>query len=320
MSGECNSPGWNEVVFSVEDLAATEQLYTEVAGWEVLHRGKACSNQAVAWNLDESTRIGEVLLGNPGEERGYVRLVTFRDVAQRQIRSSGRFWDVGGFSNVSSRVTSIKDTFGSLQKRGWVGHHDPVKYQVGPFTVIEAAATGHDGIVFSLVERIEPKLEPDALPGRFGSPFNAPQVVKDFKESLEFFVERLGFKVALETQITWQPPGANVFGLPYQIAMATPVEVAIVQPQGQVLGCIELLGPGELMGQDFSYHAKPPNLGVLAVRFPVDGLMEYIRRLEAKGVPLLMEPTEVVLEPFGTANVVAVRSPNGSWLEFYEFV
>ncbi len=315
---DCNSPGWNEVVFSVDDLAATERLYAEVAGWGVLHRGRASSRQAVAWGLAETTRIDEVLLANPGEDRGYVRLVKFHDVEQRQIRSSGRFWDVGGFSNVSSRVLSMHESFGSLQRRGWVGHHDPVRYQFGPFTVIEGVATGHDGVVFSLVERLAPALEPGAFPGRFGAPFNAPQVVRNYQEALDFYVQRLGFKVALETEITWQPPGANIFGLPYAIAMSTPVKVAIVQPQGVVVGCLELFAPGELIGRDFSALAVPPNLGVLLVRFPCTGLMDYARALKAGGVPLVVGPIEIPIEPYGRVNLFAVRSPDGSWVEFYE--
>jgi hypothetical protein len=136
----------------------------------------------------------------------------------------------------------------------------------------------------------------------------------------EVIFRRLGFKVALRTEITWKPPGANVFGLPYRIAMDTPVDVAIVQPRGVVLGCIELLAPGELMGRDFSGLASPPNLGVLMVRFPVEGLMDYANQLRAVGVPLLLEPTEISIAPYGKVNIMALRAPNGSWLEFYEAV
>jgi catechol 2,3-dioxygenase-like lactoylglutathione lyase family enzyme len=212
----------------------------------------------------------------------------------------------------------VDDSFDALQRRGWVGHHDPVKYQFGPFTVIEGVATGHDGVVFSLVERLQPKLEPGAFPGHFSAPFNAPQVVRDFRASLDFFVEQLGFEVALEAEITWQPPGANIFGLPYRIAMETPVKVAIVQPRGEVMGCLELFAPGELLGRDFSDRAAPPNLGILTVRFPVAGLGDYARRLANRGVELEVEPTQLPVEPYGQVTLFAARSPDGAWIEFYE--
>jgi catechol 2,3-dioxygenase-like lactoylglutathione lyase family enzyme len=306
------------VVFSVDDLDATERHYRQFAGWEVLHRGRTSSRQAVAWSLAESTPIDEVLFANPGEQRGFVRLVKFHGVEQRQIRSSARFWDVGGFSNVSSRVLSMSASFGELQRRGWVGHHDPVRYRFGPFTVIEGVATGHDGVVFSLVERLEPKLDSGAFPGHVSAPFNAPQVVRDFRTSLGFFEEQLGFQVALETEITWQRPGANIFGLPYGIAMETPVKVAIVQPRGEVMGCLELFAPGELIGRDFSDRAAPPNLGILTVRFPVTGLADYARAVESAGVELAVEPIDVPIEPYGRVTMFAVRSPDGAWIEFYE--
>lgn len=315
---QCDSPGWNEVVFSVLDLDAAVRLYTEIAGWELRHRGRAPAAQATAWKLPETVLIEEVVLGNPGEERGLVRLVKIHGVEQRQIRSSAHFWDVGGFSNVSSRVVSMEASFGALQARGWVGHHDPVQYRFGPFTVVEGVATGHDGVVFSLVERIDPPLAPGAFPGRFTAPFNVPQVVRDVRRSLDFYVHGLGFEVAIETEVGWAPPGANIFGLPYRIAMDTPLQVAIVHPRGQMVGCLELFAPGELVGRDFSGLAVPPNLGILTVRFPVHGLAEYARGLTERGVELVVPPTELDLEPYGAVTVCAVRSPDGAWIELYE--
>lgn len=316
--GPCRSHGWNEVVFSVSDLDGAERLYTDVAGWTAVHRGPAGRGQAGAWLLDAGVRIDEVVLANAGEAGRYVRLVGFRGVAQKQIRSSGRFWDIGGISNVSSRVADMAATFGALQARGWVGHHDPVTYQFGPFTVIEVAATGHDGIVFSLVERLEPRLPPGALVGRFTLPFNAPQIVADFEEARRFYLDSLGFREVINTDITWQPPGANVFGLPYKLAMETPVKVSIVQPQGVMEGSIELFGPGELAGRDFGAGARPPNLGLVVLRFPVEDLDGYLASLSAKGVALHVPPTELVVAPYGRIRTAAVLSPNGSWLEFYE--
>jgi catechol 2,3-dioxygenase-like lactoylglutathione lyase family enzyme len=316
--GPCRSDGWNEAVVSVIDLDAAERLYREVAGWEVVHRGRARPEQARAWLLGNEVAIDEVVLANPGEERRHVRLVRFHGVPQRQIRSSGRFWDVGGISNLSSRVADMQATFGALQERGWVGHHDPVTYQFGPFTVIEVAATGHDGVVFSLVERLAPRLGPGGLAGHFTAPFNAPQIVSDFEGTREFYLGKLGFQEAINTEIRWQPPGANVFGLPYKLAMDSPVKVSIVHPQGAMRGSVELFGPGDLVGRDFGAHARPPNLGILMLRFPVAGIEAYVERLTARGVALHAALAEFVVEPYGRVRTMAVLSPNGSWLEFYE--
>jgi len=316
--GPCRSHGWNEAILSVIDLDAAERLYTAVAGWEVVHRGQARPEQARAWLLWKQVTIDEVVLANPGEHGRYVRLVRFHGVPQTQIRSSGRFWDVGGVSNLSCRVADMRATFSTLQKRGWVGHHDPVTYQFGPFTVIEVAATGHDGVVLSLVERLAPTLEPGRLAGHFTAPFNAPQIVSDFEDARTFYFDKLGFKEVINTEIKWQPPGANVFGLPYKLAMESPVKVSIAQPQGVMEGSVELFGPGELVGRDFGAYAQPPNLGILMLRFPVAGLEAYVERLTAKGVAIHGPLTEFVVEPYGLVRTVAVLSPNGSWLEFYE--
>jgi catechol 2,3-dioxygenase-like lactoylglutathione lyase family enzyme len=212
----------------------------------------------------------------------------------------------------------MRTAFGRLQARGWVGHHDPVTYKFGPFTVIEVAATGHDGVVFSLVERLAPTLAPGAIAGHFSAPFNAPQIVEDFDAAREFYFDKLGFKEVINTEITWQPPGANVFGLPYKLAMERPVKVSIAQPQGVMDGAVELFGPGELIGKDCSAYAQPPNLGILMLRFPIVGIEDYVEYLTANGVDLQVPLTEVVVEPYGRIKTIAVLSPNGSWIEFYE--
>lgn len=316
--GPCPSDGWNEAVLGVTDLDAAERLYREVAGWEVAYRGRACLQQARAWRLEDGVAIDEVVLVNPGEDGRYVRLVKFHGVRQRQIRSSGRFWDVGGISNLSCRVADMQATFSALQARGWVGHHDPVTYQFGPFTVIEVAVTGHDGVVFSLVERLAPALAPGALAGHFTAPFNAPQVVSDLEGARDFYYHRLGFKETLNTEIRWPPPGANVFGLPYKLAVERPVEVSMAHPRGTMMGAVELFAPGELIGRDFGAGACPPHLGIVMLRFPVAGIDGYAERLASRGVALHVRPTELVVEPYGPARTMAVRSPNGSWLEFCE--
>jgi catechol 2,3-dioxygenase-like lactoylglutathione lyase family enzyme len=317
LEGPCRSAGWREAVLSVTDLAACEALYREVAGWEVIHRGPAAPEQSRVWRVPGDVPIDEVVLGNPGETR-YLRLVKFHGVEQQQIRSSGRFWDVGGISNISCRVLSMAESFGALQRRGWVGHHDPVEFQFGPFTVSEVAATGHDGVVFSLVERLAPKLEPGQISGHFTSPFNSVQIVTDFEAAHNFYLETLGFREVMKTEITWKAPGGSVYGLPFNIAMEHPVKLSIVQPQGVMMGSVELIGPGELISRDFSGRAQPPNLGILMVRYPVEGLDEYARWIEDKGVTLHVPVTELVIEPYGRVRCFAFRSPNGSWLEFYE--
>ena len=71
-------------------------------------------------------------------------------------------------------------------------------------------------------------------------------------------------------------------------------------------------------GRDLSALAKPPNLGLLMLRFPVDNLSALARHLESHGVPPLSGIRQVQLPPTGPARQVSVRAPDGAWLEFYE--
>lgn len=314
----CNSPGWNECVLSVENLDNVANLYAEVAGWVVVSRCVAHKSLARFWKLPEDTVIHEVLMANPRQNFGSVRLVKFENIKQQQIRPSARFWDVGGISNVSSRVLCVEESFGKLQRMGWSGHHQPVPYQFGPFKVIEGLTSGHDGVTFSLVERLAPPLSKDDDFGHFSIPFNAPQVVGDFDAALDWYKNKLGFELIVNAEITWEAPGDNVFGLPYNIAMNQPVKSAVLQPKGVMAGAIEILGPGILVSKDFSERAVPPNLGILALRFPVENLDEYIDAIVSNGVSLEQELTEIYLPPYGAVRACVVRSPNGSWMEFYQ--
>ena len=120
------SGGYQETVFSVSDTEEWVESFTEVAGWEVLHRGAASPSMLEAWSLPDSASAMEVVVGNPGTNRGYVRLVQFSDVDQQQIRSNAQSWDTGGWFDVNSRIVSMDDKFAQLQARDWQAASDPV--------------------------------------------------------------------------------------------------------------------------------------------------------------------------------------------------
>ncbi len=312
--------GFREVVFSVHDLERSEKFYKEVAGWEVFHRGVANIGQAKFWSLKNNPRIEEVLLRNKGKNEGYLRLIKFHKVEQRQIRSSGRTWDTGGIFNVNTRVKDIKEKFRLMQNWGWNAYSDPIKFKFGRFEVSEVLVKGHDGVIVAMIQRFAPPLEGYPNLRDWSHFFNSTQIVKDIDKSHDFYVKKLGFQVYIYSDGSTKKDGANVLGMPHNLAGDINRKVYIVHPKKNNFGSIELLQFEGATGEDFSEYAVPPNLGILMLRFPVKGLEKYAQQIQAKGVKLEVPIKEIKIEPYGKAKVFAVRSPDGAWIEFFEEV
>lgn len=312
--------GYQEVVFSVSDSDQYREFFEEVAGWEVIHRGAMPREQLTGWQLPVESSATEVLLGNPGTNRGYVRLVQFSGVPQQQIRSNAQNWDTGGWFDVNSRVVSMDKKFREFQSRDWQATSDPVEFSFGPFVVQEWLARGPDGIVIALIERVQPPLEGWPSMKEMSRFFNATQIVADIEPARAFYIEKLGFKAYLNHDAASDAPGPNVLGMPHNLATEVPRNVSILHPDGTNEGSIELLEFDGFDGADWSDRAIPPNLGVLMLRFPVADMNAFSAHVDAEGIEIAMQPVEVEMAPYGTAKIMAIRGPGGAWLEFFELV
>jgi catechol 2,3-dioxygenase-like lactoylglutathione lyase family enzyme len=310
--------GFREVVFSVSDLEGAAEFYQEAAGWEVVVDGEASPVLAAHWDLAENQPISEVLLRNPGDDRGFLRLVAFPGAEQKQIRSNAQTWDTGGIFDVNVRVLNIHAKFAELRERGWMFYSDPIRFAFGPFVVWEVLAKGPDGVVIAMVERFQPPLEGWPNLRELSHIFNSTQIVRDFDTSLEFYRDRLGFKIYLEHEGPSQEPGPNVLALPHNLAAEITRKVVILSPDGTNAGSVELIGFAGLTGADLSEQAVAPNLGILALRFPVADLAAYQKRLAKHGVEPINGPSILTMEPYGEVEIMTIRAPEGALLEFYE--
>ena len=310
--------GFREVVFSVSDLEEASAFYQEVAGWEVVVDGLASPSLAEHWGLDEDQVVEQVLLRNPGTDRGWLRLVRFPGAVQRQMRSAAQTWDTGGIFDVNVRVLDIHEKFRELREHGWQFTSEPVRFEFGPFVVWEVLAKGPDGVVFAMIERVRPPLEGWPNLREFSNIFNSTQVVRDFDASLAFYRDALGFTVYLEHEGPSEMPGPNVLGLPHNLAAEIPRKLVILSPDGGNAGSVELIAFVGATGADFSNHAVPPNLGILALRFPVADLEGYRDRLSGHGIEPVNGPSTLTLEPYGEVEIMTIRAPEGAWLEFFQ--
>ena len=308
--------GWREVVVAVADIDAHRRFFEQVGGWEQRASGPTDPRQLRQWDIPELKAV-ESLMANPGTDTGMVRLVQIEG-EHPQIRSNSQIWDTGGILDINVRVTDLDEKFRELQRRGWQAPGDPVRFKFGPFDVTEWIARGPDGLTFALIERHEPPLEGWPHLKDFSRTFNATQVVADMPRSLGFYRDVLGFKKYMHHRGASSGDGTNVLGLPASLAREIVRDVWILHPQGTNEGSVELLAFEGVVGRDFSQQASPPNTGMLALRFPVEGLDALARHLASSGVSLEAAPATVSLPPYGLVRSLAVESPNGSRLEFFE--
>ncbi len=305
---------FREVVMSVGSLDVAE-VYQKVGGYEVLYGGRATDAPARAWHLPNA-ETGEILLGQPGDELGFLRLVRLEGVAAQPIRPAAQIWDTGGIFDINIRVHDIEQKYAELVASGWHGVTEPVAYTFGGLQVKEVLLRGHDDVVVALIERVAPPLEGWDF-GAFSRVFNSTQIVPDVDAAVAFYTDMLGFNLVYRGEIGLSEDEPNVLGIPRNLVKPAP-NVAIVSPTDTTGGSVEFIALPHLKGGDYTRYAQPPNRGILTLRFPVTDLAAYHEHLKEKGVDVVTEPVTLRLEPYGEVSLMAVQTPNGVWLEFFE--
>ncbi|MFQ5634160.1 MAG: VOC family protein [Gammaproteobacteria bacterium] len=111
-----------------------------------------------------------------------------------------------------------------------------------------------------------------------------------------------------------------MLGLPHNLAPEIPRHVYIVHPQKINSGSVEILQFAGASGRDFSARAVPPNIGALSLRFPVRDMGSLLARLHRSGIALAAGPVTLPMPPYGVVRTLAIRSPDGALLEFFQVV
>ena len=78
---------------------------------------------------------------------------------------------------------------------------------------------------------------------------------------------------------------------------------------------IEVMG---LDGFDYSHQCEAPNLGILAVRYPVDDIDAAKVLIVARGVCLCRDTSTGEFGEIGEVELFSVKTPDGSIMQFFE--
>ena len=310
--------GFVECVISVRDLAASSQFYRRISGWEECCTSTSSQEQLHFWLLPGSASAEEILMCNIGESNGHTRLVAFDNVDQDVIRANSMSWDTGGIYDLDIRVADMQATYSELQAAGWSGFSSPQTYEFGHFHVTEVLMKGPDDVVLALIKRHKPKLEGWDNMRQMSHVFNSSQIVSNMDEAKEFYMNILGFKIYMEHNMRGSEHEDNLFGMPQNLYQTIERKITILNPTGTNVGSVELVELHGADGRDFSERAKPPNLGLLMLRFPVQNIDAFRSHLIQKGQAITSDIAEICIEPYGKCAVIAIQSPDGAWLEFIE--
>jgi catechol 2,3-dioxygenase-like lactoylglutathione lyase family enzyme len=314
-----NVSGFREVVFRVNDLDKHIKFYEDVAGYSLKFRGKVDKSLNRFWQLSEDLDVEEAFLFNRGDSTGFLRLVSINNLPNQELmRPSVQCWDTGGIFDLDVRVKNIEITYKKMIDYGWISSSLPHRYQFGKFDVSEILMRGFGGTTLALIQRHNPPLEGWGNIRNFSYLFNSTQVVRDFDKALDFYQNKLGFKIYMKTEALSTEPEINILGIPRNFVQKIKRKVAILQPQGLNVGSVEILHFEGFEGEDFSERTKPQNLGIFALRFPVKNIELYKKTLESNGVKIETPLTQITLMPYKQIKTFVVRSPEGAWLEFFE--
>jgi len=314
--------GFTEVIVSVENMDRLSETLTKVAGWTAKDLPDAPPEQFPAWHVPDScTRKEQRLLTAENDTDGHLRLVKFHgcEGESKIMRSSQRCWDTGGIFNIDVYVKDVDSLYRELQREGWTAFGDPVDYGWGGFEVRENVAVSPDAITIGMLQAYGIILIELPEFAHMSRAFNSAQIVRDFDESMSFYIDKLGWKVLVNSSVKDAiEPGQELFGIPSPVAYSVERKVSILHPQGTNNGAVELIEMSELTGRDFTEDCVAPNLGYLALRFPVDDLDAYAKEITEIGVELYSGISDVNIAPYGETRCFSIRTPDGAILEFYE--
>ena len=312
---------WQEAVVSVTDLDRTARFFMEIGGYEVKWRGALGEDEIAAWGLAETAAGEALLIGPSGYETGLVRLVRFDNAGRKlPMRPGSRAWDTGCYFSLMVRMKDMEAVYDDAIRLGW-WTETPITYlEWGNSKLNVVIYRGPDGVQVQGYERLAPPL-PEAVPPfeRMTGPFNIMQMVRDRDAAYRFFTDVLGFATFFNgPPYTAEKPTPMPLGIPVNLTTEIPYRAGIVYPTPGEFGRMEMIEIMGLEGPDYSDRCHAPNLGILAIRFPVEDLDAARELIEVRGWTIDRPVREFALPPYGKVRLFDVKTPDGAIVQFFE--
>ncbi len=311
---------WQEAVVSVSDIDRTARFFTEIGQYQEKWRGPLHESLLAAWQLPQGASGEARLLGPQDYESGLVRLVRFDNAGARvPMRPGSRAWDTGCFFSMMVRMKNMPEIYRRAIGLGWWTETPVTKVGFRGSDLRVVIYRGPDGVQVQGYERLSPPL-PDSIPAfeTLTGPFNMMQMVRDRDATHDFFTRVLGFESYYKGDpFMAEEPTPTPLGIPLSLTTTVPYRAGIVYPRPGNFGRMEMIEIMGIQGFDYSNRCHAPNLGILAVRYPVDDAQAALALVLERGWPVRNEIASVRLQPYGVIDMFAVETPDGAIIQFY---
>jgi catechol 2,3-dioxygenase-like lactoylglutathione lyase family enzyme len=314
---------WQEVIISVTDLNRSAQFFREIGDYEIKWQGPVEQSVINTWNVSEKASAEAMLLGPANATTGLIRLVRF-DNAGRKVptRPGSRAWDTGCYFSLMVRMKDMQAIYDDAIAMGW-WTETPISYlEFGTSRLNIMIFRGPDGMQIQGYERLAPPLPPE-IPefARITNPFNIMQMVRDRDVAYEFFKDILGFDTFYHGKpYTDAQPAYMPLGIPYNLTTTIPYLASIVYPVKGEFGRMEMIEIDGLDGRDYAEQCHAPNLGILAVRYPVEDIQQLVTTVEERGGVIIGNIKNISLAPYGNMDIISMKTPDGANIQFYELL
>ncbi len=311
---------WQEAVVSVTDLYETARFFREIGGYEVKWRGLLDTSAVKSWGLSENVSGEAMVLGPPGYDTGFIRLIRFDNAGPKKpMRPGARAWDTGCYFSLMIRVKDMEAIYDDAIAMGWWTETPIADLAFGTSKLKVVVYRGPDGVQVQTYERLAPPL-PKAIPNfeRMAGPFNVMQMVKKRQVAYDFFTKVLGFDTFYfgKPYVSKEPVNMPL-GIPISLTTQVRYQAGIVYPVPGEFGRMEMIEIMDIEGHDFSQRCEAPNLGILAIRYPVDDATAAGEVIQSRGGMIHRQSSDVNVAPYGTLDMVTTKTPDGALVQFF---
>lgn len=313
---------WREAVVSVTEIDRTARFFLEIGGYEEIWRGALGADEIEVLGLPETASGEAMVMRAPGSDSGYIRLVRF-DNAGRKVptRPGARAWDTGCFWSIMVRAKDLEAVYDDAVAMGWWTETPiaPLSFNGSELRIV--VFKGPDGVQVQTYERLNRPI-PEGFTDfeRLSRPFNIMQMTHDRDEARRLMVDVLGFETFwFGPPHTDEEPTLMPLGIPQNLTTSVPYLAGIFSPAGQTLyGRMEYIEIDGLDGFNYADRCIAPNLGTLAVVYPVDNADDAMAAVKERGWAIERGPYIVDRKPYGLVRAFTIKSPDGATIEFIQ--
>ena len=312
---------WQEAVVSVTDLDRSAEFFKVIGGYEEKWRGNMHATELASWGVADTATAESMLLGPAGQDAGLLRLVRFDNAGAKQpTRPGSRAWDTGCYFSLVVHMKDMPSIYDDAIRMGWWTETPITRLQRGESKLNAMIFSGPDGLQVQGYERLESQLPAELPPfERMTPPLSIMQMVRSRDAAFEFFTRVLGFETYYNGDPTVsEQPEYTPLGIPINLTTTVRYQTGIVFPMRGEFGRMEMVEIMDLDGRDHAERCNAPNLGILAVRFPVADTKDALYAIAERGGRIQLFASGVEIAPYGKLRMFTVKTPDGANVQFYE--